>query len=288
MNWKEVTVEVNVEAAEALAVLLQEKASGGVVIFERGERIGITAYFSDNDNIPSLIEELRDRVNKLNDFGLSTGKVVFTIKTSKDKDWASSWHRFFKPVKVGKKFIICPDWEKCITDSRYLIQINPGMAFGIGSHESSKICIELMEKHLTSRIKNLLDIGTGTGILAIAAAYLGVDSVLAIDIDSGAVEAARENVKKNGVSNKVIVRQGDLATDIGGKYQVLVANLLPNLIIRLLPSVLELITFNSKIILSGIINEKKKTVIVAAEEFGLKLIDELVMGEWIGLVFKSQ
>lgn len=284
MDWRELSVEVNNEAVEAVAALLQEKATQGVVINENGDRVKVTAYFHDNENFATLFKELKSNIEKLNDFGLQTVEISFSVNITHDEDWSTSWHRFFKPVEAGERFLICPDWEQCNSRKREVIYINPGRAFGIGSHETTRICIALLEKYISDDVVNLLDIGTGTGILAIISARLGVKEIMAVDIDPAAVDAARENVEKNGVKERVTVRHGDLAKDVQGKYSLIVANLLPDLIINLLPVIPDLMEENTRLILSGIIREKKETVLSHLHKLNLELLDEIELGEWLGLV----
>ncbi len=284
MDWKELTIEVNNEANEAVTAILQEKATQGVVIAENDTRTKITAYFPDDGNFDNLLQEILSKVEKLKDYGLKTGKVNYSYVITRDEDWSTSWHRFFKPVEAGNRFLICPDWEQCKSREREVIYINPGRAFGIGSHETTRICIGLLEKYISDETLNLLDIGTGTGILAIIAARLGVQNILAIDIDPVAVDAARENARKNSVTEQINIKSGDLANDVKGRYSIIAANLLPDLLLNLLPVIPDLMTENAILILSGIIKEKKELIISNLHKLNLNVLDEMEIGEWLGLV----
>ncbi|MFW6264818.1 MAG: 50S ribosomal protein L11 methyltransferase [Bacillota bacterium] len=286
MNWKEVIIEINKEAAEASANILNEFGAGGVVFDSKKDKEILKAYFYDDQDFPDLMENIKEKINKLKDFGLARGVVLYTINETRHEDWANSWHEYFKAIKVGNNFIISPSWEKAIDTDRMLIEIDPGMAFGIGSHETTQMCIELLEKYIQANdtIDNMLDIGTGTGILSIVAAYLGIDDITGIDIDPAAVSAAQKNIEINQVQNKVKIIKGDLGKDITGVYSIITANLLPNLIMDLLPSIPVLMDKNSILILSGIIREKRDMIIKKMDSLKLKSIEETYNNEWLSIV----
>ncbi|MEJ6951131.1 50S ribosomal protein L11 methyltransferase [Natronospora cellulosivora (SeqCode)] len=286
MNWKEVVLKVNQEAVEAIANILNELGAGGVVIDTEGNKEILKAYYYNDADFPLLMDKLKNKVNKLYEYDLLK-EASFTINETRHEDWANNWHDYFKAIKIGEKFIISPSWEKNVESDRMLIEIDPGMAFGVGSHETTQMCIQFLEEYIQDSkydIRNMLDIGTGTGILAIAAAYLGLNEILGIDIDPAAVNAAKENIKINAVENKIIIKKGDLSQDITGVYSIITANLLPNLIIELLPSIPALMDNNSILILSGIIREKKDIILEKMKSLNLTAIDEKVMNDWLSLV----
>ncbi|MFP4660696.1 MAG: 50S ribosomal protein L11 methyltransferase [Halanaerobiales bacterium] len=324
MEWKEVNIEINSLIAEAVSNILIELGSGGVVIEEIEDRVKITAYYCDDDEFPKLLEDLNNRINNLSDDDLVLGEVNISINDSCNEDWATSWHEYFKPLEIGRKFLVLPSWEEVNEDKRKIIRIDPGMAFGIGGHETTRMCVRLLEKYIDyfydlnkdttnsynvidsndrasiislekgnnssssneekEKPDNMLDIGTGTGILAIAAAYLGVKNILGIDIDPAAVRAARENIRINKVEDNVRIIKGDMTQDINGTYAIITANLLPDLIMNLLPSVPLLMDNTSILILSGIIKEKREMIINSMNKLDLELLDEDSMGEWVSLV----
>jgi ribosomal protein L11 methyltransferase len=286
MNWKELSIEIGAESFEAVANILNELGSNGVVFEECGDRVKITAYYNNDENFPGLLEILKKRINDLPAYALNAGETLITVQERKDEDWTSNWHKFFKPLEIGEKFIIAPSWESLADEEKKIIRIDPGMAFGIGSHESTRLCIELMEKHLGAgwEEKRMLDIGTGTGILAIVAAYLGIKDITAVDIDPLAVEAARENIRINQVEGQVEVLQGDMTKNLNGKFSIITANLIHDLIIKLLPTLAPFLEEDPIIILSGIIMKKRDLVLEKAYELGYKLIDEQVLNDWVALV----
>lgn len=320
MNWKEVSVEVANQAAPAVSNIMNELGSGGVVTEERDEQVIITAYYYNDKDFPKLLEELKQRIYNLSDYNIEIGEVKISISDKQNEDWATSWHQYFKPLEIGENFLVTPSWEDVKEDKRQIIKIDPGMAFGIGGHETTQMCVKLLEKYIDylnnlkrdtsngnniseinelrnskysqernqdsedTKTTNMLDIGTGTGILAVAAAYLGVSDIIGIDIDPAAVSAAKENIRINEVHDKIRIIKGDMAKDIDGTYSIITANLLPDLIMNLLPSVPPLMDNNSLLILSGIIQQKKELIINSLNQVDMKVIDEDKMGEWVSLV----
>ncbi|MFP4015440.1 MAG: 50S ribosomal protein L11 methyltransferase [Halanaerobiales bacterium] len=336
MEWKEVSVEINFQAAEVLSNIMNELGSGGVVNEEKADRVKVTAYYYDDGDFPGLLEELKNRIDNLSDYNLDIGEVEVSVNDRCNEDWSTSWHQYFKPLEIGEGFLISPSWEEVCEDKRKIIKIDPGMAFGIGGHETTQMCVRLLEKYMdyfyalnkntsnsynivdsnarrvnkslqdsmnyndrdntyhekdyssgdidNTKPDNMLDIGTGTGILAIAAAYLGVRDITGIDIDPAAVEAARENIKINQVEDNIKIIKGDMTENIAGTYSIITANLLPDLIVNLLPSVPPLMDNTSILILSGIIMEKRYMIIDSLNRVDLDLFDEDRMGEWVSLV----
>ncbi len=286
MSWKEVIVEINNEAAEAVANIMNELGSGGVITNTNENRVTITAYYYNDEEFPNLLKELKAKINKLSDFNLDIGQLIISLNDKRHEDWATSWHKYFKPLDIGKNFIVCPSWETVGESDRQIIKIDPGMAFGVGGHETTQMCVRLLEKHIANvnEQNTMLDIGTGTGILAIVAAYMGVADILGIDLDPAAVSAARENISINQVEDNVKIIKGDMTKDINDTFSIITANLLPNLIMRLLPSVPPLMDDKTKLILSGIIPEKRDLIVDKFGQLGLKLIDEDRMNDWLSMV----
>lgn len=290
MNWKELSIEIDNQALEAVSNIMHELGSGGVVIENNGNRARVTGYYYNDEGFPSLLERIKYRINKLTDYDLDPGELIFTIQERKNEEWATNWHKYFKPMKIGKNFIITPSWESIVDEERIIIRIDPGMAFGIGSHETTRMCIELLEEQIDKNLqgKNMLDIGAGTGILSIAAAYLGLDNILGIDIDPAAVEAARDNIRINQVTDRVKILKGDMTKDIRGKFSIITANLLPDLIMLLLPSLPSFMKEDTKVILSGIIMDKREFIIDRIHDLGLGIIAEKVLNEWVSFVVSRE
>ena len=202
-----------------------------------------------------------------------------------EEDWANSWKQYYKPVKIGEKIVICPAWEKYTpAEGELVIRMDPGMAFGTGTHETTRLVIRLLEKY-TKAGQRMLDVGTGTGILAICASRLGADLCRAYDIDPTAVRVARENIKDSGLTN-VTCDQSDLLKQVsleGGRYDLVCANIVADIIIRMTPDVGTYMKDDAVLLASGIIAERCDDVVACFEANGFKVVEKLTDNDWCGL-----
>ena len=202
-----------------------------------------------------------------------------------EEDWANSWKQYYKPVKIGERIVICPAWEKYTpAEGELVIRMDPGMAFGTGTHETTRLVIRLLEKY-TKAGQRMLDVGTGTGILAICASRLGADICRAYDIDPTAVRVARENIKDSGLTN-VTCDQSDLLKQVsleGGQYDLVCANIVADIIIRMTPDVGKYMKDDAVLLASGIIAERCDDVVACFEANGFKVVEKLTDNDWCGL-----
>ena len=202
-----------------------------------------------------------------------------------EEDWANSWKAYYKPIKIGEKIVICPAWERYTpAEGEIVIRMDPGMAFGTGTHETTRLVIRLLEKYTKAGCR-MLDVGTGTGILAICASRLGAETCRAYDIDPTAVRVARENIKDSGLQN-VTCDQSDLLKQVsleGGAYDLVCANIVADIIIRMTPDVGKYMKEGAVLLASGIIAERCDDVIACFEQHGFKVIELLTDNDWCGL-----
>ena len=202
-----------------------------------------------------------------------------------EEDWANSWKAYYKPIKIGEKIVICPAWERYTpAEGEIVIRMDPGMAFGTGTHETTRLVIRLLEKY-TKAGQLMLDVGTGTGILAICASRLGADFCRAYDIDPTAVRVARENIKDSGLSN-VTCDQSDLLKQVSledGQYDLVCANIVADIIIRMTPDVGRYMKDDAVLLASGIIAERCDDVVACFEKHGFKIVEKLTDNDWCGL-----
>ena len=202
-----------------------------------------------------------------------------------EEDWANSWKQYYKPVKIGEKIVICPAWEKYTpAEGELVIRMDPGMAFGTGTHETTRLVIRLLESY-TKEGCHMLDVGTGTGILAICASRLGAKTCRAYDIDPTAVRVARENIKDSGLTN-VTCDQSDLLKQVSleeGQYDLVCANIVADIIIRMTPDVGKYMKDDAILLASGIIAERCDDVIACFEQNGFKIVEVLTDNDWCGL-----
>ncbi len=219
---------------------------------------------------------------------LNVGKGLEGYGEVDDEDWSTAWKKYYKPLQLTDRIVIKPTWEDYSPKGdEIIIQMDPGMAFGTGTHETTQMCSVLLDKYMKDDTE-ILDIGCGTGILSIIAAKLGAKSVEAIDIDEVAVKVARENIELNQEIPKVSAYKAvlsDLKQD-EHKYDIVVANIIANVIIDLSSQIPYYLKKESLFITSGIIKERKQEVIDACERNGMSLIETLEMGEWVAMVFK--
>ena len=212
------------------------------------------------------------------------GKI--DISGVNEDDWANSWKAYYKPIKIGEKIVIVPAWEKYeAKEGEMIVRMDPGMAFGTGSHETTRLVIGLLEKYIKGG-ERVLDVGTGSGILAICASKLGAEKCRAYDIDPVAVKVARENIKDSGLTN-ITCDQSDLLRQVDtteGGYDVICANIVADIIIRMTPDVTKYMNEGAVILASGIIVERSEDVVNCFEQNGFKIVDRAEENGWCALV----
>ena len=242
----------------------------------------IHLYVSPEENPAEAIAFLRERYTAV---GIDH---VVESNTVSEADWANNWKKYFKPLPVGEKILICPSWEQTDNpDGRAILSIDPGMAFGTGGHDTTRLVLETLEKYVTEGV-DFLDVGCGSGILSIAACLLGAGRALGIDIDALAVKTAIENGELNGLTApKYEIRLGDLARDVDGQFPVIAANIVADAIIMLSPAIPALLADDGVYIVSGIIDTREQDVLAALDSCGFAVVERHEHGGWICLVCKQ-
>jgi ribosomal protein L11 methyltransferase len=299
MNWLEVTLVVNGELAEAVADVLARFAYSGVMM-EQGVRyndeedagtptgpITVRAYLEVDEHIEEKRQKLEESLYYL---GMIQPLPAPTYKQIADQNWMEAWKQHYKPILIGERLVIIPAWMESPDPGRVAIRIDPGMAFGTGTHPTTQLCLELMEKEFRNHPPSrAIDVGCGSGILSIAAIRLGAHTVLGVDIDAGSVKNSRENADANLVGDEFIlgvgsvdeIRKGQFAFD---RAPLVVANILAPVIVRLFDGGLaDLIDSHGSIILSGILEDQAERVIEAGRAKGLVLRERRQMGDWVAL-----
>ena len=205
-----------------------------------------------------------------------------------EEDWANAWKAYYKPIKIGSRIVIVPAWEKYeASEGELIVRMDPGMAFGTGTHETTRLVIGLLEKYTTPGVR-MLDVGTGSGILAICASRLGAGECKAYDIDPMSVRVARENIKDSGLTN-ITCDQSDLLRSVdldGGKYGLICANIVADIIIRMTPDVHKYIAEDGVLLASGIIMERSDDVVRCFEEHGFEIVERAEENGWCALAVK--
>jgi len=246
----------------------------------------IKTYIPEERNVLELIETVKARIALLPSFGLDIGEGSVSLSNVNESDWANEWKKYYKPTKVGKKIVVKPSWEEYEKqEGDLIIELDPGMAFGTGTHETTSMCIRELENYV-DETKTVFDIGCGSGILAIAAAQLGAKEVVAGDLDEVAVKVSKENCEINNVSDKVVVKHGSLFEVVDSKADVIVANIIADIIKILAKDVSKFLKDDGVFISSGIILAKIDEVCQALEENGFEIVKVERLGEWSAIVSK--
>lgn len=311
MKWIEVTIKTTTEAVEAITNILDDLRTGGVMIedpkdffFQKkneldwdyveeevfnkrnSEGVLIKTYISEERNVMELVETIKQKVSTLTGFGIDIGEGSVSLGQVNEEDWANEWKKYYKPTKIGEKLVVKPTWEDYeVQDGDLVIELDPGMAFGTGTHETTTMCMRELEKYVTEDSK-VFDIGCGSGILAIAAAKLGAKDVIAVDLDEVAVKVAAENVAHNHVQDSVQVLHGNLIDVVSDKADVVVANIIADIIKILAKDVHSCMKEDAVFISSGIIHAKVDEVKESLIENGFEIIEVKTLGEWNAIVAK--
>ncbi len=286
-KWLEILIPVPVAAADLLCHQLNELGSVGVVVEERvldtfvppdpdetdGDSFVVKAYFADCSQLPELRHKITACLQELAVYVPGMGSVDFEVGELGQQDWAEDWKQYFTTVHIGCRLVIKPSWEEYIPQPEdVVITLDPGMAFGTGTHGTTHLCLEnlalLFDKPATAPPQRVLDVGTGSGILALAAAALGAQHVVACDIDAQSCETARENIAINGYGDQVTVT-ATLLEELEHGFDLILANILAEENVRLSILLVERLAASGTLILSGILNEKVALVTAAFSVFDL-------------------
>ena len=302
MNWLEVSLTVDGELAESVADVFARFAPNGVMT-EQGVRfvndedegtatgpITVRAYLEVNEQL----EETRQKIEEsLFYLGMIQPVPTPAYKQIADQNWMEAWREHYKPILIGEGLLILPAWLESPDPKRIPIKIDPGMAFGTGTHPTTQLCLELMEKAEIGNWRLVIDVGCGSGILSIAALKLGAEKVLGVDIDIESVKNSRENANLNGIGEGLMLGQGSVAEILSGQFPfksapLVVANILAPVLIRLFDAGLaDLIEPNGEIILSGILDHQAESVIEAGQAKGLKRGEVRQMKDWVAISMKK-
>ncbi len=309
MIWYEVRIKTTEEAYDAVTEMLTNIGAGGVAIEDPNDIIselskpdsldyaddeflgsledGVTikAYFSEEVSISELTSLIKEKLKFIGQF-LEVGEGFIGTSQVDDEDWSTSWKKYYKPLNLTDKLVIKPSWEDYEKkEDEIVIEMDPGMAFGTGTHETTKMCSVLLEKYIIPG-DTVVDLGCGTAILSIIAAKLGAKAVTAVDIDEVAAKVAKENCAINGVAAQVEVFRGVIDDLKKEKSDIIVANIIANVIIDISGKISSYLKKDGLFITSGIIKERREEVLEAYTKLGFKCeqIDEI--GEWVAIVFR--
>lgn len=310
MKWAEITIKTTTEAVEAITNILYEQNVGGLSIedpkdfkfqkkheydwdfveeeiFNSGyDGVIIKTYITEERDVSDDIKLIKEKIEGLKEFGIDVGEAIVELSQVDEEDWANEWKNYYKPTKIGEKIVVKPTWEDYeAKDTDLIIELDPGMAFGTGTHETTSMCIRELEKYVKPESK-VFDIGCGSGILAIAAAKLGAKDVLAVDLDEVAVKVSKENIELNKVEGSVNALHGNLMEVVKDKADIVVANIIADIIKILAKDIKQFMKDDAVFISSGIIHAKVDEVKEALTQNGLEIVHVESLGEWNAIVSK--
>lgn len=305
-NWAEITVVTTSEAVEAVSAIFYDIGVPGVAIEDPkdilnsntrpGEwdyieerllpddtsEVKIKGYLPFISDIQCKLQYIRSAVSRLGEYGLDKGAGDVTVREVHEQDWANAWKKYYKPLKIGKHIVIKPTWEDYNgLPGDIVIDLDPGMAFGTGTHETTMMCIELLEEYIREN-SIVFDIGCGSGILSIVSSKLGASKIIGVDIDEVAVKVSNDNVKISNANNVEIIH-GNLLDVITGKADIIVANIIADAIIGLAGKLHQVLAPGGVFIASGIIRERSTDVTEALIQNGFTLLKVDEMGEWVAI-----
>lgn len=317
MLWHEFTIHTTEEAVEMISNFLHEAGAGGVSIEESGTLnkkrdtsygqwyekplndipegcAVIKGYFNEEVDVHEIRRELEPRIEQLKTFDIDPGTYRFEQRTVNEEDWADAWKQYFKPQRVSERLTIKPTWEDYEPQSaaEQIIELDPGMAFGTGTHPTTSLCLRTLESVIQGG-EDVIDVGTGSGILAIGAIRLGAQHVLALDLDPVAVSSARANVKLNRLEQRITIQESDLLSVLDGNapslgvklpVKVVVANILAEIILLFIKDVYEALMPGGVYIASGIWKNKEQVVEEALTVAGFTIEDKQRDEDWIAFV----
>ena len=311
MKWSEICIQTTNEAIEPVSNILHEAGASGVVIEdpfelikEREDQFGeiyqlnpddypregvlVKAYLPVNSFLGETVEEIKEAIRNLTTFDIDIGANKVTISEVHEEEWATAWKKYYNPVKISERFTIVPTWEQYtpVSSDELIIELDPGMAFGTGTHPTTVMCIQALERTVKPG-DTIIDVGTGSGVLSVAAALLGAKNVLALDLDEVAVQSAILNTKLNKVHDVVTVRKGNLLQEVTEEADIIVANILAEVIVRFTEDAYNRIKKGGYFITSGIINLKKQLVKDSLIKDGFEIVETLTMEDWVAFIARK-
>ncbi|SHN11115.1 50S ribosomal protein L11 methyltransferase [Gracilibacillus kekensis] len=308
MKWTELCIYTTNEAIEPISNIIHEAGASGVVIEDRQELdkeretpfgeiydlnpddypeegVRLKAYLPVNSFLGETVSEIKQAINNLLLYDIDIGLNKITLSEVNEEQWATAWKKYYKPVKISERVTITPTWEdyQPVSTDELIIELDPGMAFGTGTHPTTVLSIQALERYI-EKGQIVMDVGCGSGVLSVASILLGADKVLAYDLDEVAVESTRLNVKVNKVAQQVVVKQNNLLEHVKEEADIIVANILAEIILRFEQDAYKLLKPGGYFITSGIIQNKKENVKEGLLNAGFEILEVNQMEDWISII----
>ncbi|MBR6027632.1 MAG: 50S ribosomal protein L11 methyltransferase [Clostridia bacterium] len=306
MEWIKLTVHTTTAGADPVSDLLIDCGAEGTMVEDRAdipdpskpsgyweiidpklieslpEDVQVHCWLKADESLRGILQAIRTALPSLKEGNRDVGPLTIDSESVSDEDWSEVWKQYYKPFRAGKRLVVKPNWEEWDAQpGDLIIRMDPGMAFGSGTHETTGLCLELLEEAVHGG--RVIDVGCGSGILAIGAALLGAEQVLAIDIDPDAVRVARENVENNGLADRIDVVHGNLLDSTDAVCDVCVANIIADVIIGFAKPLCAHIVPGGVFICSGIIREREEDVLLALTAAGYQVEEVRRRGEWVAI-----
>ncbi|WP_188453613.1 50S ribosomal protein L11 methyltransferase [Virgibacillus oceani] len=311
MKWSEICIHTTNEAIEPISHILHETGASGVVIEdpldlikERDTSYGeiyeldpkeypeegvyVKAYLPVNSFLGETVNEIKQAINGLMLYDIDLGHNQVTLSEINEEEWATAWKKYYKPVKISKKITITPTWEDYppVSSDELIIELDPGMAFGTGTHPTTVLSIQGLEQFI-NKDDVIIDVGCGTGVLSIASVLLGAKKVYAYDLDEVAVKSTKLNTKLNKVDQQILTKQNNLLDHVHKEADIVVSNILAEIIVRFITDAWNNLKHNGLFITSGIIQAKKALVKGELQKNGFEIIEVNEMEDWVSIIAKK-
>ncbi|MCP8616912.1 50S ribosomal protein L11 methyltransferase [Salirhabdus salicampi] len=311
MKWSEVCIHTTNEAVEPISNILHEAGASGVVIedatdlvkdrasifgevFELDpedypdEGVYIKGYLPVNSFLGETVDEIKEAISNLMKYNIDIGRNNVTISEVNEEEWATAWKKYYKPVKISEKITITPTWEEYekVSSDEIIIELDPGMAFGTGTHPTTVLSLQALEQYVKGN-DTVIDVGSGSGVLSIAAIKLGADRVYAFDLDDIAVKSTTINAKLNKVDGRINAQQNDLLKGVHIQPDIIVSNILAEVIVQFVDDAFKTLKSGGTFITSGIIQGKKQVVRDEMEKAGFQIVEVNQMEDWISIIAKK-
>lgn len=312
LKWSEICIHSTNEAIEPISNILHETGASGVVIedpldlvvdreamfgeiFELDakdyptEGVYIKAYLPMNSFLGETVEEIKLAINNLITYDIDLGPNEITLSEVNEEDWATAWKKYYKPIQISEKITITPTWEEYSpqSDDELIIELDPGMAFGTGTHPTTILSIKGLEKYMKKN-DTVIDVGCGSGVLSIAAALLGANQVYAYDLDEIAVKSTQINAKINKVNKFIQTKQNNLLTNVSTESDIIVSNILAEIIVRFVEDAWKNLVPGGYFITSGIIQAKRQLVLDELEKHGFEIVEVNELDDWVSVIAKKK
>ena len=308
MEWREISVQTSPQAMELVASIFEDLGAAGAVIedpalvneyirsgvwdytdipWQRETGIvTVKAYFAADGRLDDRRQALRERLLALTENGVDTAPATVSETALADEDWSESWKKYFHTEKVGDRVVIQPSWEVYEPQAgEVVVRLDPGAAFGTGTHPTTALCLRAMEKLIKPGM-TVFDVGTGSGVLAITAAKLGAGAVTAVDYDSTALRVARENIAQNGLADAITLKESDILRNVTGRADVVTANIIADIIIRIFADLDTHLAPGGALLASGIIASRAEDVRQAGKAYDFVVTEEWEAKDWAAMIFR--